>query len=188
MGGAQLPPIAAIDPAPVIEAQDGVVFPINPLDERTSICVSMFNDANFNRLRDADERLAPGGRITLTLDGVIMAQHITGDLDPTCFDNLPSGVYSAQAEAPNEFGLTTPPRLRVTTTGGSQIRLAFGAARGVVQVTAIPPDVTPAAVRLRAQESVEQPTRRIGLFVLGGAAVVFVMGMFLALLLRWFNR
>ncbi len=187
-GGALMLPVAAVDEAPVVEAQDGVVFPIDPLDERASICIVMFNDANFNRLRDGDERLAPGGRVTLTLNGTVLVTHITNDLDPTCYDDLPSGVYTAEAEAPDSFGLTSPARLRVTTTGGAQIRLAFGAAPGVVQVTAIPPDVTPSAIRLRSDEPEAPPTRRIGLFVLGGAAAVFVMGMILALLLRWFNR
>ncbi|MDZ4768252.1 MAG: LysM domain-containing protein [Chloroflexota bacterium] len=173
--------------APVVAAADGVIFPFDPLDETASICVLMFEDGNANRLQDAGEELVTQGRITLALNGEIVAEHVTGDLDPTCIDNLTSALYLAQAEAPAGYGLTTAARLQVRTTGGAQIAIAFGAAPGIIVPTAPVPDLTPVALNVASTSDDDAPTRQIGLFVLAGAGVVFVGGLFLALLLRRLN-
>lgn len=163
-----------------------MVFPLDPADESASICVMMFDDANQNRLQDAGEGLVTGGTIALILAGETIDEHITGDLDPTCIDRLPSARYLAQALAPAGYGLTTAAQLQVQTTGGSKLTLAFGAAQGV-QAAAAPTadlaaesmpqaeDVTPQGVSLR---------QNLGLIVLGAAAFVLVLGTVASLLAR----
>lgn len=179
--------ILSAPPAPIVSAANGVVFPINPADESASVCVMMFDDANQNRLQDADEGLVTGGRIVLSLDGAEVAQHITGDLDPTCIDGLTSAQYLANAEPPSGYGLTTAGQLNVRTTGGAQIGIAFGAAAGLQPVVAPPPDngaaITDVVAETNAPEGV--PLREnIGLIVFGAAAFVLVVGMGATLLLR----
>lgn len=179
--------ILSAPPAPVVSAANGVVFPINPADESASVCVMMFEDANQNRLQDADEGLVTGGRIALSLNGTDVAEHITGDLDPTCIDGLTSAQYLASAEPPSGYGLTTAGQLTVRTTGGAQIGIAFGAAAGVQPVVAPPPDNGAAITDVTAETDVPEgvPLREnIGLIVFGAAAFVLVVGMGATLLLR----
>ncbi|MBL8133043.1 MAG: LysM peptidoglycan-binding domain-containing protein [Anaerolineae bacterium] len=173
-------------PAPVISAADGVVFPLDPADEAASICVMMFEDANQNRLQDAGEGLVTGGRIALILAGETVNEHITGDLDPTCIDRLPSARYLALGQAPAGYGLTTAAQLQVRTTGGSKLTLAFGAAQGVQAVVAPTADLA-AESATQAEDVTPQgvPLRQnLGLIVLGAAAFVLVLGTVASLLAR----
>ena len=60
--------------APVISASSGdVVFPIDPANVSTSVCVTLFEDTNQNRLQDGNEGTLAGGSITLSLDGAVIA-------------------------------------------------------------------------------------------------------------------
>ncbi|MBK8025300.1 MAG: LysM peptidoglycan-binding domain-containing protein [Chloroflexi bacterium] len=178
--------ILAAPRAPVVSAADGVVFPLDPADETTSICVMMFEDANQNRLQDAGEGLVTGGTIVLIMGGEQMADHITGDLDPTCIDRLPSARYTALAQAPEGYGLTTSGQLQVQTTGGSKITVAFGAAPGYTPPVAPTADFV-AGAEAQIEEITPQgvPLRQnLGLIVLGAAAFVLVAGTAATLLLR----
>lgn len=179
--------VVSAPPAPVISAANGVVYPINPADESASICVLMFEDTNQNRLQDADEGLVSGGTITLSLNGAQVAQHITGDLDPTCIDGLTSAEYLAVAQPPDGYGLTTADQLHVRTTGGAQIAVSFGAAPGISPVTLPPPDFGSTVTSTGAENAAPQGISlrdNLGLIVLGGAAFVLVFGMGASLLLR----
>jgi len=172
--------------APVVSAAEGVVFPIDPANESASICVMMFEDGNQNLLQDVGEELVTGGTIALSLDGAPTASHITGDLDPTCIDDLASADYLASAQAPEGYGLTTASSLRVRTTGGAQIMLAFGAAPGIPARIAPTAD-TAAVLGTRVIDPAPEGVRlrdNLGFLAFGAAGFVLVFGLGAAFLLR----
>ncbi len=187
------PPAAIRDaaPAPVISAASGdVVYPIDPADNKASVCVTLFEDANSNRIQDGGENVLSGGSILLTKDGQPAGNHTSDDTpDPFCFDGLASGSYIVAAAAPSGYGLTTPDQLRVQAYPAAQINVAFGAAQGV-QPVVFPPASGETAVSTTEPAptqtaSVTNPLNdNSGLIVLGAAGVVLVAGMGLSLLLR----
>jgi hypothetical protein len=150
-----------------------------------------FEDANGNRLQDGSEGSLAGGDILLTLDGAPEGQHESDDSpDPFCFDNLPSGSYTAQAAPPDGYGMTTPNQLRVQVYPGARINVVFGAAEGVEPIS-VPPadeggnvsDTSGSETDTRAQNPNTLPDN-IGLIVFGVAGVVLVAGMGVTLLMR----
>ncbi len=91
------------------------------------ICVSLFQDANRDGLRDADEALLSGGQFSL--GGQTSGSYTTdGTSEPYCFADLTDGNYTVSVQAPSGYDLTALPQVPVTLAGGGQITLSFGAA------------------------------------------------------------
>lgn len=95
------------------------------------ICLSLFQDANANGLRDAEELLLAGGAISI--EGPVSQTHLSAS-EPFCFEDLTPGQYDVVAGAPVGYHLTGPERIPVTISGGGEINLSFSAAQGQQEV------------------------------------------------------
>lgn len=205
--------------APVISATD-VALPIDPASSSAAVCITLFEDANGNRLQDGNESLLAGGSVTLSLNGTPIAPPAaaapttettaeataeatpettaeatepaapaSANANPLCFENLASGLYVAQAAAPQGYGLTTPDQLRVQVAAGAQVDVSFGAAQGVQALVAPPADEggivnTDAGQETDTTAPQNGLPNNIGLIVFGVAGVVLVAGMGISLLMR----
>lgn len=177
-------------PAPVISVASGdVAYPIDPAENTASICVTLFEDANGNRIQDGGEDVLAGGSLLLTQNGQPAGNHTTDSQpDPFCFDGLAAGSYVVAAAAPSGYGLTTPEQLRVQAYPAAQINVAFGAAQGIPSIVLPPADsatsATPTEAAPAANDAANPLNANSGLIVLGAAGIVLVVGMGLSLLLR----
>ena len=120
-------------PAPVISVASGtVVYPIDPANNTASICVTLFEDGNSNRIQDGGENVLAGGNILLTRGGAPAGQHTT-DSSPirTVSTGWRRAAYVVEAAAPSGYGLTTPDQLRVQAVSrrADQRRVWRGAGR-----------------------------------------------------------
>lgn len=185
---AEVPAVAAatLTPAPVVAA----ALPANdPSALAATVCVTVFNDANQNRLREPGEELLSGGTIQIT-SGADSLGSVQSALDPQCFDNLASGSYVVSASAPDGYGLTSPDQFNLRALPGDKLDVAFGAAQGVVPVAPPPADAGDVVNQVEAQASTGQPSTLdslfniSGLLIFGLAGAILVVGLGLTLFLR----
>ncbi len=173
--------------APVVVAADSA---LNPAATTGSVCVTLFNDTNQNRIQEPGEVLLGGGTIALTQGGQSLDSYETdGTTDLYCFEDLAPGDYIALAGAPSGFGLTTPDQLRLQLRPGPAVNLAFGAAEGLQPAAPPPADAGPLVEEVSAEEAPasslgDQIMNISGLLIFGLAAVVLIGGAGAALLLR----
>lgn len=140
-----LAPTATIQPTPTVPA----VPTVDVAASTVSMCVSMFEDVNRNRLREANESLLAGGTIEILQNGTSVDSYTTdGTNEPHCFSGLEMGEYNALATAPQGYGLTTPAQLRLALTAGVALNIEFGALEGLVVADAAPPAEAPASETL----------------------------------------
>lgn len=183
---------ATLTPAPVVSVADAV--PASDLSSLSAtICVLLFQDTNQNRIQEPNETLLPGGSIQLTSgnDGQTLGSVDTdGVSEPHCFDDLAAGSYVVAAQAPANFGLTSPDQLRLQAVAGTRLDIAFGAAEGVQPVVPPPADSGGIVEEVTAQNTAQTPSPLqdllgvSGLIIFGLAAVVLVAGIGLTLFLR----
>ena len=73
-----------------------------------TLCALLYNDANGNGVRDANETLLAGGQFTVvdtTTGAPVQAYTTDGVNEPHCFDGLPAGQYTiSSAPPPNHNG------------------------------------------------------------------------------------
>lgn len=155
---------------------------LDPTSLLSSVCVTLFNDANMNRIQDQNEDLLADGTIELksganTVDAVVT----DGTPDPFCFADLEAGEYLAVASAPTGYGLTTSDQLRLRVQPGSQLNVAFGAAEGVAPAAPPPADAGAIVNETVPEPEEEDNTDRLlqisGLIVFGLAALTLVGGL-----------
>ena len=92
------------------------------------VCMSLFDDANANTLRDADENLLAGGSLDISNATGIVESHTTdGVSEPHCFPALSPGEYTAAAAAPAGFEMTTVSSWAIQVDPGAKLELTFGA-------------------------------------------------------------
>ena len=110
----------------------------DPLAMSASVCVTLFEDANSNRLREPNETALANGLLLLTGGGgdVRMA---TGT-EASCFEELAAGAYLLQVDAPAGYGLTAPGLLQLSAASGARLDIAVGAAAGRQPLEPPPPD------------------------------------------------
>lgn len=135
-------PLPSEDPAPAPEepAPNSGPIPGEP-DENTPppdaplagpesgpgvICMTLFEDRNFNGTRDSDEPLIRGGLLSLT-GSASLSYSTDGISEPHCFANLNPGDYIALGDAPANFQLLTPRETPLTLMGGQQVNLEYAA-------------------------------------------------------------
>jgi hypothetical protein len=179
------PPVASTDapPAPVTQ-----VAQVAQNTNVSGVCVSMFDDSNRNRIREQSETLLAEGVITLSANGETLETYTTdGSSEPFCVQDLAAGLYTAVAQAPDGYGLTTSPQLSVRVQSGVAVNTSFGAAQGVEAI--VPPaadsgDEAPQAIVEQADDTIDPILQNLGLIVFGLAGVVLVLGMGTALILR----
>jgi hypothetical protein len=180
-----------IAPAPILA-------PVQPaLDPRAAgvrICLELFDDPNQNRIQDTNELPIAGGTLSLLApDGAqIAAWDSDADAAARCLDDLVPGGYTASALPPDGFGLTGADALRIDASPGADIRIAFGAARGLpvtplpaVNLAPVVDEPLPSTLRAAAPPTVTSLIRdNLGLFAFALAGIVLLGGIGMAFLAR----
>ncbi|MBW4437395.1 MAG: LysM peptidoglycan-binding domain-containing protein [Pleurocapsa minor GSE-CHR-MK-17-07R] len=187
-------------PAPIISITTGDVAPaLDIANAPATICLSMFDDQNRNRLNEVTEPLLADGTILLIKDGEMFQTYTTTGDEPECFTDLPAGDYIASAISPAGYGLTTPEQLMVRPAPGWTINIAFGAGEGV-QPPAAPTStntsdagaatsLADAAKPDAVAKGPESPLQANASYIAFGlAAVVVIMGSGLTLAVRALGR
>ena len=170
--------IATFTPPPITQA---AVDAQNLLGESGTVCVNMIEDANINANIEDDSSALAGGIITLrNFDtGEELGSYITtGERDHHCFQNVPIGMYTASAIAPDGYGLTTSPELRLRVFDDSSVNAIFGAALGVenapIQIDDNQPD---GLVEVSTEGSTNVLIQNIGWVIFGLAGLTLFTGM-----------
>jgi hypothetical protein len=177
-------PATDVPPAPVTEVAD------NSVPSVTQVCLSLFDDANQNRIHEEGESLLAKGTITVSTGGQTVNTYETdGASEPFCLKDVTAGIYVAAAQPPEGYGLTTSPQLTLRVQTGLSIDANFGAAQGVEAV--VPPAADSGNEQPQAiiNETADTPDtsallQNIGLIVFGLAGFVLVFGLGAAVLLR----
>lgn len=183
---------ATLTPAPVVSVADAAsASELSSLS--ATVCVTLFNDTNQNRIQEPNETLLPGGSIQLTTladKQVVGSVETDGVSEPHCFEDLGAGSYVIAARPPENFGLTSPDQFRLQAVAGTRLNVAFGAAEGV-QPAAPPPADSGGIIDEVAVESASAAASPLqdllgisGLIIFGLAGVVLVAGIGLTLFLR----
>jgi LysM repeat protein len=180
--------LAALPTAPVRSAASGSVLPaIDPASPNGQICVLMFDDANQNRIQDADEAALAGGSVLFVRSGETVADYTTDGSEPNCGTELTAGDTIASIAPPDGYGLTTPDQLQLRVAAGARVNLTVGAAQGV-QAPVIPADTGAPAVIETTDTTVTPASNplldNLGLIALGGAALTLLVGGGVAFALR----
>ena len=159
-----------------------------------TVCLSMFEDVNQNRYKEADEALLKDGILQIKLGAELVVEYETdGESEPKCFSDLEAQTYTITASPAVGYGLTTPTQLQVPLTAGSVVNLAFGTAKGIQSVP-VPQggDFSAFATQTNVQQaSIEEPTSLLdqllgisGIIVVGIAVVIVLTGIGVAVVLR----
>lgn len=163
---------------------------IVPLDQKASVCVTAFEDANANHWQDLGENLLAGVQLNLS-QATGSPQTLTTTADnPSCFDGLSTGTYSVNAVPPSGYGLTTPAQLEVDVKAGARLTLTFGAAKGYQPPQADSAATADASANLtdtrasRPGGLLDTLSRNSGLVVLALAGLVLIGGVAVALIAR----
>lgn len=178
-------PVQSSNSAPAPVTSD-VPPALNPVVESASVCVVLFNDTNRNRIQEFGEALLSGAAILLD-DGVNAPITYTtdGTSEPHCFDQLAAGTWMVSAQAPADYGLTTPSQFVVQAVEGVPVSVTFGAAQGVVPVLPAPADeVVVQTEPVQPRSTAALIRENLGLLVIGVAVFVLFTGMVLTLLVR----
>lgn len=155
------------------------------------VCVTMYEDANQNLIRDADEVPLPQGEVSIGDEtGSAENQTYTEAADPLCVDLLP-GRYTVAASVPDGYGLTTTGSVSVQVAGGRDVLVMFGGVENLLPTTApqavadagSPPDDDSAAAAPQLEDDATARTNKpladsisdnIGLILIGLAGVIVV--------------
>ena len=200
-----LEPTATLEPSatPAPSATAQTVAEAGVGVENGTLCVSIYQDANLNGARDAEEASAAAAEIVIAQRGSAeTAYQYDGANGPLCLDLLP-GQYQVSARLPAGWGMTTADAAAVSLVGGRQVSVIFGGAEGYVspaapQVSGEQPTLKSGAVApmvtvvVKPDEENKSALDRLydnsGLIVLAFAGVVVVSSTVLLLVLRRFTR
>jgi LysM repeat protein len=124
--GAENTPIAQVSPTP---AGTGLV------------CALIWDDANGNGVRDANETLVLGGLLTvvdITTGQQVQAFTTSDPALPHCFEAVPEGQYTVSSAPPPGYNPTTPGAHTLGIVAGSTSMLEFGIQPSAAQLTPTP--------------------------------------------------
>ena len=114
-----------------------------PFTGTTEICVLLFDDLNGDALRQETEPPIDGGAISVTnLNGSYsQTRNTTSALDPntgeiqrTCFSDVPEGEYSITAGVPDNYNPTMTLSSTIKVQAGDRASVDFGAQSKAVTV------------------------------------------------------
>ena len=177
--------ISTATPEPPTSTPQVIATSMPPTPSEPGVCVLMYEDSDQNRIQNGSEGLLADGLIVLRQGQMDVSSYLTnGQSEPFCFRNLAPGTYTAVAQAPEGYGLTTPASLVVSVQVGTRFLISFGAARGVVTAQLPTPAPMPASTPEISSEALSGTASMLGLLVLGAAGVVLVVGVMLALIIR----
>jgi hypothetical protein len=98
------------------------------------VCVLVYDDANGNALREANEGAITGAAISLTNPDGSYSKTLTSVINPDatayqgmCFTDVPPGKYSVSAAAPDGYNPTTYLTANVEVNAGDISTVDFGA-------------------------------------------------------------
>ena len=91
------------------------------------LCVTLYEDANHNLVRDADEVPLSEGTATIADANGTEQEPLDGGAAPWCAELQP-GRYTVAARPPDGYRLTTTERLSVLVAGGREALVMFGSA------------------------------------------------------------
>ena len=174
-------------PAPTAPVTEVDAQGIDPTTLESGICIGFFDDGDQNGALGAGETYLADGIIKIVdSDGEESATYLTdGESEPFCFDELDAGRYTLNGTAPDGYGVTTSPVLRVNLEDGGTVIVRFGAKEGL-EVLAIPTvDTRPTPIPPETNASDSGNLMDFsGLIVFGLAGVVLVLGFGASLLMR----
>ena len=156
----------------------------DPAALSAGVCISIFEDANHNAMREPGEPLLNDGMILLldSAESERWRYAPASEEAPGCARNLTRDVYHVRASPPAGFGWTGPASARLDLRAGGSVQLDFGAARDRAPF-APPPLATPVPPPQQMQEA--SLLRELsGLFFLLMAGAVLVCGAAVSLFLR----
>ncbi len=176
-------------PAPTAPVTEAEAQDVDPTTLEPGICVGMFDDIDQNGTLNAGETYLADGIIRLvdSNDEELNTYLTDGESEPFCFEDLDNGRYSLNGIAPDGYGLTTSPILRVNLEDGEAVIVRFGAKQGLevlaiptvdTRATPIPPDTD------ASSDAASDLAQYSGLIVFGLAGAVLVLGFGASLLMR----
>lgn len=164
-----------------------VIAPVSVGDgETTLLCVTAYDDANTNRVRDSGEPLLTGMSLQLRREAETIAEKTTNVGAQTCFTELAAGDYTLHATPPDNYGMTTPAQIALSLPRGAALTASFGAASGFTATQ--PPDagnVPPKTISPSDSDALlNSLSQNAGILLLIVAGIVLVSGIGLALIIR----
>lgn len=165
------------------------------------LCITLYEDANHNLVRDADEIPLSEGLASIADANGAEQGPLDGGAAPWCIELQP-GRYTVAAQPPDGYRPTTTDRLSVLVAGGREARVMFGSATDY-EPPALPDgedDLLATAADLERgaaapivdievgpdpdEDLLDRLYENSGLILLGAAGVVLVGGGAALLLLR----
>ena len=122
-------PAATEPPAPTTDPNAPPATQVASVGAGT-LCALLYNDANGNAVRDANESLLAGGQFSVvdTATGAPVQAYTTDGLnEPHCFENLPAGQYTISSAAPANHNATGNSAYPLQIDAGSLYNVEFGA-------------------------------------------------------------
>lgn len=114
---------------------------------RTAICLSAFDDANQNSVRNLNEQLKAGVAFTVFNEQAVIANYITDGIhEPHCIEEMVPGNYSVTRSFGPDETATTEGDWTIALTRGSVVYLEFGSYTGPALVVVTPPTADGLAV------------------------------------------
>jgi LysM repeat protein len=105
------------------------------------LCMSAFEDANGNTVRDGNEPGLAGVTFVILSSGAQVARYATdGSTQPYCLTTLPPGAYSVQVALPSGY-VSAFDKADVALALGQQIDLAVAARQGEPSTPTVAPTV-----------------------------------------------
>jgi LysM repeat protein len=175
-------------PAPTAPVAEADAQDADPTNLESGICIGVFDDINQNGAFGAGEQYIADGLIAIvdSNDEELETYLTDGESEPFCFTELDADSYTVNGIAPEGYGLTTSPVLRVNLEDGEAVTVRFGAKEGL-EVLAIPTvDTRPTQTPIETVEDTPNDllTEFSGLIVFGLAGAVLVLGFGASLLMR----
>lgn len=126
-------PLATEEPGVTPTPSEPTVTP-TPFTGTTEICVLLYNDANGNAFREADEGAVAGGAVSVTeVNGKYSATQdtVAPPADPEayqgiCFTNVPEGTYNITVGIPPNYNPTIDLNYSLEVAAGDRAFVDFG--------------------------------------------------------------
>jgi len=174
-------PEAAAEEAPAAEQpQPELISEPAP----SAICVTAFDDANGDGLRQADsESLLANAAISLFREGTTVATYVSdGVSEPYCFQDLEADTYQVQVFPPADYVASGAATWAVAVSDGAQIPVEFGVQYSPAQPVEQPTD-GPNINETAAATTPEAPAAESGGLFSGVGGIILAVVVFLVLLL-----
>lgn len=197
---------AATEATPEAASETELVAPAAEETESSAggVCVTVYDDANGDAVRDSTEGLLANAAVTLSRAGNTISTYITdGTTEPYCFEVAEADTYQVQIYPPADYASTGEDTWAVAVTEGAAFPVSFGLQSGgsrlavvdtaageqPAEETAADPDaVADTAETAETTEAADANTGfqmpRLGMIVLGVAVLLVVLAGIGVFLLR----